>query len=239
MGIHSTNTNFTTKMNMFKQIRASVKRVTNPGKNRSKTDARTRIIIVVDETGSMSSHTDVTISSYNEWLDSNRTKEESEDDFPRFTLVKFNTSSSLAEYESVEKAPRLTKENYSPNDMTALHDAIGSTINSYRDERNNIMVIITDGHENNGWIFHYLGANQDSWAVGSAIGIKDEKFCNSYTADTDGFDHVWAQQAVQTRAYRSYNAKRSKGIAVESLDELVVPSVDKESYISSKKSSKW
>merc|ERR1712076_273034 len=226
MGIHSTNTNFTTKMNMFKQIRASVKRVTNPGKNRSKTDARTRIIIVVDETGSMSSHTDVTISSYNEWLDSNRTKEESEDEFPRFTLVKFNTSSSLAEYESVEKAPRLTKENYSPNDMTALYDAIGSTINSYRDERNNIMVIITDGHENSsreftqekvskmigdyteksGWIFHYLGANQDSWAVGSAIGIRDEKFCNSYTAE------------------------RSKGIAVESLDELVVPSVDKESY---------
>merc|ERR1712019_214299 len=66
-------------------------------KNLSKTDKIPRIIIVLDETGSMQSSKPVTISSYNEWLDSNRTKDENEDFFPRFTLVRFN--SGLPELE--------------------------------------------------------------------------------------------------------------------------------------------
>ena len=92
--------------------------------------------MVVDETGSMSSHKAVTISSYNEWLDSNRAKNEEEEHFPRFTLVKFNTSSRLTEFDSIETAPTLTEANYNPSDMTALDEAIGATINSYRENYN-------------------------------------------------------------------------------------------------------
>jgi len=228
-------------------------------KNLSKTDNTPRIIIVLDETGSMQGSKPVTISSYNEWLDSNRSKDENEENFPRFTLVRFNVVSELEEHESVETAPKLTNENYNPSNCTALYDAIGKSINSYKDEKNNIMVILTDGEENssrffdrhevkqlletytekNGWIFHYLGASADSWSVGQKIGIMDRKFCTSYVADDDGFDHAWAEQAVQMKKYRGYQAKKSRNLSVESMTDFEVPRIDKSSYLASKNSSKF
>jgi len=227
-------------------------------KNLSKTDKTPRIIIVLDETGSMQQNKPVTISSYNEWLDSNRSKEDEEENFPRFTLVRFNTKSELEEHDSVETAPRLTDSNYNPSNCTALYDAIGKSINSYKDEKDNIMVILTDGEENSsrffnrhevkslleeytekhGWIFHYLGASADSWSVGQTIGITDQRFCTSYVADEDGFDHAWAEQALQMKSYRGYQAKKSKGLSVGSLKKMDVPRIDKESYIIEKNASR-
>merc|ERR1711981_237125 len=202
--------------------------------------------MLVDETGSMSCNKPVTIKSYNEWLDGNRTKEEDEDHFPRFTLVKFNTDSRLEEHPSVETAPELTNSNYCPSGMTALYDAIGETLHTYKDEKDNIMVIITDGHENSswkfnqkkiqdliksytdekGWIFHYLGANQDAWAVGQSIGIMKKEFCNTYAQSDAGFQHVFAQNVAQTKCYRGYQAQKKKGMAVQSLMDLKVPTLE-------------
>jgi len=221
-----------------------------------KSTEKSRIIMVVDETGSMHRHKPVTISSFNEWLDSNRTKEEDEDHHPKFSLIKFNTVTKLQEYESVETAPRLTNENYSPNNMTALYDALGETLENYKEENDNIMVILTDGEENSsrkwtqkmiqekikkfteekGWIFHYLGANQDAWAVGNSIGISDKKFTTTYSADDGGFDHAFAQNMVQTKCYRGVQARKKKGMFVPSMKDLQVPTIDKASYLSSKNS---
>merc|ERR1712226_31392 len=215
---------------------------------------RSRIIMLVDETGSMSRHKPVTISSYNEWLDSNRTKEEEEEHFPKFTLVKFNTVHKLQEFDSVETAPALSEENYQPNNMTALYDAIGETIECYKNEKDNIMVILTDGQENSsrkwtrdmvskkitafteemGWIFHYLGANQDAWSVGQSIGITDKKFTTTYSADDGGFDHAFAQNVAQTKCYRGHQAMKKKGMFTPSLQEMAVPTIDKSSYLASK-----
>merc|ERR1712038_1379523 len=223
----------------------------------AKSSEKSRIIMVVDETGSMQRHKPVTISSFNEWLDSNRTKEEDEDHHPKFSLIKFNTVTKLQEYESVETAPRLTNENYSPNNMTALYDALGETLENYKEENDNIMVILTDGEENSsrkwtqkmiqekikmfteekGWIFHYLGANQDAWAVGNSIGISDKKFTTTYSADDGGFDHAFAQNMVQTKCYRGVQARKKKGMFVPSMKDLKVPTIDKASYLSSKGSS--
>lgn len=221
------------------------------------TTERSRIIMLVDETGSMHRHKPVTISSYNEWLDSNRTKEEEEDHFPKFTLVKFNTVHKLQEFESVETAPALTAENYQPNNMTALYDAIGETLECYKQEKDNIMVILTDGEENSsrkwtremvsskiklftdekGWIFHYLGANQDAWSVGQSIGIMDKKFTTTYSADDGGFDHAFAQNVAQTKCYRGHQAMKKKGMFTPSLQNMAVPTIEKSSYLASKSSS--
>merc|ERR1712226_382537 len=215
---------------------------------------KSRIIMVVDETGSMMRHKPVTISSFNEWLDSNRTKEEDEDHFPKFSLIKFNTITKLQEFDSVETAPRLDNDNYSPSSMTALYDAIGETLTNYENESDNIMVILTDGEENSsrkwnqlmvqdkiskftdekGWIFHYLGANQDAWAVGSSIGIRDKKFTTTYSADDGGFDHAFAQNSAQTKCYRGVQARKKKGMFVPSLEQMNVPVIDKSAYLSSK-----
>merc|ERR1712110_298481 len=217
---------------------------------------RSRIIMLVYETGSMYRHKPVTISSYNEWLDSNRTKEEEEDHFPKFTLVKFNTVHKLQEFESVETAPALTAENYQPNSMTALYDAIGETLECYKEEKDNIMVILTDGAENSsrkwtremvssqikmftdekGWIFHYLGANQDAWSVGQSIGIMDKKFTTTYSADDGGFDHAFAQNVAQTKCYRGHQAMKKKGMFTPSLQNMTVPTIEKSSYLANKSS---
>merc|ERR1711941_31086 len=124
----------------------------------------------------------------------------------------------------------------------------------YRNEKDNIMVIITDGMENSsrkftqtqvqklikeytdekGWIFHYLGANQGAWSVGQSIGIMDKKFTTSYSADDGGFDHAFAQNVAQTKCYRGHQAMKKKGMFTPSLKEMAVPTIDKSSYLASK-----
>merc|ERR1712226_810518 len=134
--------------------------------------------------------------------------------------------------------------------MTALYDAIGDTLTGYQNEKDNIMVIITDGEENSsrkyrladvnklikqftdekGWIFHYLGANQDAWKAGASIGISDKKFCNSYAADDDGFEHVFAQNVAQTKAYRGHQARKKKGMFVPRMEDMAVPQLSQSEF---------
>ena len=71
-----------------------------------------------------------------------------------------------------------------------------------------------------GWIFHYLGADQDAWSVGKRIGIMKPEFCTSYTADGDGFEHAYQQQSVQTQSYRRYQAGKKKRKPVGNLMDL-------------------
>jgi len=238
----------TTETILFNSDPKSVKKPTE------KPVERSRIIMIVDETGSMTVHKPVTISSYNEWLDSNRTKEEDEDHFPKFSLVKFNTVTKLQEFDSVETAPRLSSSDYNPSNMTALYDALGETMMNYESESDNIMVILTDGEENSsrkwtqkmiqekiklfteekGWIFHYLGPNQDAWAVGSSIGITDKKFTSTYSADDGGFQHCFAQNSAQTKNYRGHQARKKKGMFTPTINEMVVPTIDKAAFLESR-----
>merc|ERR1712076_171914 len=83
-----------------------------------------------------------------------------------------------------------------------------------------------------GWIFHYLGANQDAWSVGQSIGITDKKFTTTYSADDGGFDHAFAQNVAQTKCYRGHQAMKKKGMFTPSLQEMAVPTIDKSSNVS-------
>jgi hypothetical protein len=91
-------------------------------------------------------------------------------------------------------AAKLKTGDYQPRGMTPLYDAIGHTIAEA--ERRSVgfervaLVILTDGYENastdfkrkdilkllkqkqerDGWLVIYLGANQDAWAVGQQFG---------------------------------------------------------------------
>jgi hypothetical protein len=91
-------------------------------------------------------------------------------------------------------AAKLKTGDYQPRGMTPLYDAIGHTIAEA--ERRSVgfervaLVILTDGYENastdfkrkdilkllkqkqerDGWLVIYLGANQDAWAVGQHFG---------------------------------------------------------------------
>jgi hypothetical protein len=88
----------------------------------------------------------------------------------------------------IEKVPLLSRETYTPRGSTALLDAIGAAIKETNEPCT--LIIQTDGYENastkftkahvkdlieqkqkEGWVFIYLGANQDAFAEAGALGI--------------------------------------------------------------------
>ena len=94
----------------------------------------------------------------------------------------------------VKEVEELTAETYRPNCCTALYDAMGISLNTLRPkvaEADKVLVtVVTDGYENaskeyngkaikalvdelkaKGWVFAYIGANQDVKAVAATISI--------------------------------------------------------------------
>lgn len=90
-------------------------------------NGKTQITIVLDETGSMMTVRDQTISGFNEFLQSQEDKSLGE---CRVTLVKFNSEKIKTEYSGklVADCPSLGNDNYWPTAMTPLYDAIAQAI---------------------------------------------------------------------------------------------------------------
>ena len=115
----------------------------------------TEIVIVLDESGSMSSCKSDTIGGFNEFL-STQKKIKGE---ANVTLVKFSDYYKVVnDGTALEHVSPLNESNYTPSYSTALLDAVGRTINSVgnrlsslpEDQRPEkvIFAVITDGYEN-------------------------------------------------------------------------------------------
>jgi len=117
------------------------------------------------------------------------------------TLVKFSDRPDLpmcrlvCEGAALDAVRPLDRETYTPEGGTPLLDAVGRTIlwmDRLQPQPDRVLVVIlTDGEENASrefkraqiqdliraheatgyWTFAYLGANQDAWAAGEALGI--------------------------------------------------------------------
>lgn len=192
----------------------------------------TLVSVVLDESGSMSSYRDTTISAYNEYIGGLRKESKGK---VYVTLSKFDIKTDPAippcrvEYknEPLATVPPLTKENYVPCGSTPLYDAIATTIAALDTGvkgRNVVMIILTDGEENSsreysrrsggaekikqmiaereksGWVFVYLGANQDAWLAGSAFGIHESN------AASYGMNNVGVVMSNVARSTSSYTA---------------------------------
>jgi len=192
-----------------------------------------RMIMVVDETGSMRSYTDVTIESFNGWLNSQRGADLEEEDVPpQFSFVKFDTGFSVKSWENIEDAEEIDRDSYQPGGGTALYDALGCVLSAYGEEEDNIVVIITDGEDNSskkfntgevkklidglteekGWEFSYIGANQDPLAVSGSLGISTAN-TQSYDFSNDGFRDMYSKLTSQVHASRQnqYQKRVNKG----------------------------
>ena len=144
---------------------------------------KTTVCLVLDETGSMGTIRDQTISGYNEYKNGLKNV--------LFTLVKFNSSKVETVHDAIpiKDVSDLTRETYIPNELTPLYDAVGKTITSLKG-KNGILIILTDGRENasveysqkqifdmvteikeKGWQVVFLGADQDAWAASRVMGI--------------------------------------------------------------------
>lgn len=159
----------------------------------------TRVNFILDETGSMCSCARETISGFNEYIQT--LKKDAKDIL--FSLTKFNSSRVEVTHKDIPLAEVavLTDQNYRPDNLTPLYDAIGKTIAELKDIEGKVLVVVmTDGEENAskeysrdkifalikekekvGWTFLYLGANQDSWANAQQFGFSKGNVTNFNT----------------------------------------------------------
>jgi len=182
---------------------------------------------ILDESGSMTSIKDQTISGFNEYVDSLKPKGKA----ARFTFTKFNSraTSVVCDNIPVKDVPLLTSRNYVPNDLTPLYDAIGASVKAVekaleKESVDVLCVIMTDGQENcsreftrskifeiiedkqkEGWTFAYLGANQDSWGEGAKVGISGANTLD-FAYDSTGVTRAFASTMAATNRYMNHRA---------------------------------
>ena len=159
---------------------------------------KTRIfnLIIIDESGSMQSIKTAAIDSVNETIQTIRSAQKKHEEQEHYvSLVTFNDDvKTIYECVPVDEVKELTAETYQPDCCTALYDAMGISLNALRkkvaEDDKVLVTVVTDGYENaskeysgkaikalvdelkgKGWVFAYIGANQDVEAVAATISI--------------------------------------------------------------------
>lgn len=214
-------------------INKSIKNTTNP--------KSTIVNIVLDESGSMEECREETIKGFNTYVE--ELKRQSGD--IKLTLTKFNEKHVSVVYTALNIAdvPKLTKKTYQPDSGTPLYDAIGKTVSSIeesieelKDSPSVLFVIMTDGFENSSieftkdkitkllnkkekenWTFVYLGANQDAWAVGTALGIRGG---NTMSYDTENTEQTYNTLARASVQYMSTGSIQTRSFFNDASNEL-------------------
>ena len=166
--------------------------------NKQNLSMKTRIfnLIIIDESGSMQSIKKEAIDSVNETIQTIRSAQKKHEEQEHFvSLVTFNDDvKTVHDCVPVSEVTELTSETYQPACCTALYDAMGLSVNALRkkvaDVDKGLVTVVTDGYENaskeysgkaikalvdelkaKGWVFAYIGANQDVEAVAASISI--------------------------------------------------------------------
>lgn len=156
------------------------------------TDTKTnshRIILMLDESGSMDSQRAGAIEAVNSFVV--QQKKESHGDVCLFDLITFNNShTSIITNTKIEDVNPITLEQYRPNGSTALYDSIWSVLTAHKNERDVILVVMTDGedtisrhhtqsqikenlssfHRDRGWQIVWLGADATAESEGRNSG---------------------------------------------------------------------
>lgn len=157
-------------------------------------------VIILDESGSMSSIYKETLASMNEVLNGIRKNQE---EFPEqrhyVTIVTFEGNGISGVKTRRDRVPvssiePFTEKDYRPGGCTPLYDAMGKTLNELEGlilpDDKVMATVITDGMENSsqeysgrtiktlvarlrekGWVLAYVGANQDSVEVARDLNI--------------------------------------------------------------------
>lgn len=153
-------------------------------------------LIIIDESGSMHSIKKAAIDSVNETIQTIRSAQKRHESQEHYvSLVTFNDDvKSVYECVPADDVKELTAETYQPACCTALYDAMGISLNALRktvaEDDKVLVTVVTDGYENSskeysgvaikalvdelkekGWVFAYIGANQDVEAVAATISI--------------------------------------------------------------------
>jgi len=188
----------------------------------------TRILTIIDRSGSMGSIKQDAIGGFNAFLEG----QQSVDEPAKMKIVLFDDRYEVLCDDDIQNIKPLTNETFIPRGMTTLYDAIGKTINDELDYlasikkkkrfEKYIIVILTDGGENAsheitkevvnaliseqeqdfGWEFVFLAANQDAFASAGALGITGNAVFN-FAADSVGTSNAYATMNKTVTSYRT------------------------------------
>lgn len=174
-------------------------------------------LIILDASGSMSSIERQAVDGVNETVQTIREAQKKHEDQEHFvTLVSFNSCKTKKIYdcEPVVGVNELSAADYNPNCGTPLYDAMGFSITELQgkiEKDDKVLVtVITDGEENaskeyngnaiaslidklknEGWVFTYIGANQDVEKVAASIHIHNSI---SFAATAVGTSAMFARE---------------------------------------------
>lgn len=210
---------------------------------REKDETRIYNLIILDESGSMSSIREQALSGANETLQTIRmAQQENPDDHQMISFVTFDTGArrpfvrALIECERIEAVSDISPAQYQPYGGTPLYDAMGLSITALKDlvkEGDHVLVtVITDGFENSsniytaemikelvesltnqGWVFTYIGANQDSKQTASGLGIRSTM---DFQASIQGSVMMFDKMRSSNREY--YKKVRRSKLTGEAID---------------------
>ena len=119
------------------------------------------------------------------------------------------------------QAKDITQRQYRPSGGTPLYDAMGRAISELRPNVTKddvvLVTVITDGYENasreysgkaikslvealkqEGWVFTYIGANQDVEAVAASMSIDNHL---SFNADDDSTQEMFAKESRSRKKF--------------------------------------
>ena len=135
-----------------------------------------------------------------------------------------NTCRVKRELQPIASVTDLTRAEYSPNGMTPLWDTMGKLLKELEEQVEKgdlvLVTIITDGYENSsvrynaekikklvtrldqqGWVFTYIGANQDASLAAGEMGIKNFL---EYASDKEGTRRMYEKEnRVRSRFYQN------------------------------------
>lgn len=184
----------------------------------------TRVVILLDRTGSMETVKKETITGFNTYLDGLKDAKGK----VSVTVVQFDSQSidKLCDGATVKDAPRLNDKNYEPRAWTPLYDALGKTLQSTKESSNGekvLFVTLTDGQENaslewndrkvkelmkereekDEWTFAYIGIGPEGWASMAAIssGLRSHSNVMNITQDAKGVSKSYRALGRATAMY--------------------------------------
>ena len=192
-------------------------------------DNLSEFIYIIDRSGSMSNVWEDTIGGYNSLI---ANLKETDGEAYITTVVFDNSIETIVNHVCDKDVEPIDSHEIFPRYTTALLDAVGTTIdevgmrlhNTPEEERPSsvVVTIITDGYENASslytksqikemielqqnvynWKFIFLGADIDTFAEASSIGISPQ-YSRSFTKSSAGLDSVFSALSNVATVYKA------------------------------------
>jgi Mg-chelatase subunit ChlD len=190
-------------------------------------------LLIIDASGSMFCIYNPTLTGMNETLQTIRVAQQTHpDQVHDVTLVTFNSAqfNFIYRHTPAAEAVDIKPEQYIPTSTTPLYDALGRSLTMLRSKvlKDDVVLvtIITDGYENasieyngaaikkliesleaEGWVFTYIGANQDVEAVAHDLAIKNHM---EFDASDEGANMMFDKMSSACVEFYGRISKSSK-----------------------------